>query len=351
MKKIIIRFRTFWDKVPNWLQDVLAFITSLVSLIGIVYGGAQLVINVVSKIVPQLPIDLPWLICLLLTVIIMFMRAKMKQYKSSLWIRLRSDAASYYDILHDFRNFYFDVLKYHKDKKLNKEFLTTITREYLINMLEKLCNIYKAYTGKDMNACIKLIGKENEDINFDKIDKENATVYTFVRSKNISKQREDASDNQAVLISKNTDFSYIISPPDFYKKQYFYEQDIHLFDEELKKHQQKYENTTENYWDFYRAAIVVPIRIAHSHLHFTAPTDPFDYHIVGFLCIDTKSTHAFIPEYEEQFIQIAKSFAAIIYVIMNKYNFYLQKCKNGYAMRKRNTKSAKGENENVTKIK
>ena len=39
------------------------------------------------------------------------------------------------------------------------------------------------------------------------------------------------------------------------------------------------------------------------------------------------STQSFIPEYEEQFIQIAKSFAAIIYIIMNKYNFYLQNAK------------------------
>jgi hypothetical protein len=351
MKKATSHFRTLWEKVPKWLQDVLTFITSLASLIGLVYGGAKLLIKIIAKFVPKSPLSLPWLICIFLLIIIMFMRAKVKQYKESLWVRRESDAINYYNVLHDFRNFYFDVLTYHKDKKLNKDFLTSITRNFLINLLDKLCNIYTAYTGKTVNACIKLIGKENEDVNFDKIDKENATVYTFIRSSNITKQREDASDNKPVLISKNTDFSYIIAPPDFYQKQYFYEQDLQLFNEKLQKYQQKYENTSENYWNFYRAAIVVPIRIAHSHLHFTSPADSVDYHIVGFLCIDTMSTQSFIPEYEEQFIQIAKSFAAIIYIIMNKYNFYLQKCKNGYTKQRKRTKSMKGVNTDDSEIK
>ena len=96
-------------------------------------------------------------------------------------------------------------------------------------MLDEMCAIYAAYSGSKMNACIKLIGKENEDVNFDKIDKDNATVYTFLRSSNLTKKREDASNNKAVLIKENTDFSFIIDPPLFYNKQYFYEQDIQLF--------------------------------------------------------------------------------------------------------------------------
>ena len=346
MKNRLTHFRVLWDKVPKWLQDVLAFVTSLVSFIGLVFAGAKLLYRILSAIAPKtLPIDLPWLICIILFIIILFMRSKINQYKSSLWVRLENDATSYYSILHDFRNFYFDVLSYHKNKKLNNDFLTSITQNYLINLLDKLCNIYAAYTGCTVNSCIKLIGKENEDVNFNQIDKNNATVYTFVRSSNLSKKREDASDNKPVLISKNTDFSFIIDPPGFYDKQYFYEQNLHLFDEELKKHQYTYMNTTESYWDFYRAAIVVPIRISHSHLHFTKLTDSVDYHIVGFLCIDTMSTQAFIPEFEEQFIQIAKSFASIAYIVMNKYNFYLKKCKNGY--KKYRKRSIKPEGEGI----
>lgn len=277
------------------------------------------------------------------------MRAKLRQYKVNLWKRLENDSNGYYGILHDLRNFYFDLLSYHKRKELNKNFLTSITRNYLTDLLDKLCCIYSAYTGSTINACIKLIGKQDETVNFDTIRLNDATVYTFVRSRNITKQREDISDNTPVLINKNTDFSYIIEPPDFYQKQYFYEQNLHLFDEKLKKYQEKYENTTKNYWNFYRAALVVPIRISHAHLYFTEPSNDYDYHIVGFLCVDTMSTQAFIPEYEEPFIKIAKSFSAIIYLIMNKYNFYLKKCNKSLYKKSRRSKNVKGDNDDAVK--
>lgn len=347
MKFFLNFFLRYWEKIPKWLQEVLSFISSLLSIMGVVYAGAAIFIKIILTFLPKpLPIDLPWIMCLILLIIIMFMRSKIKQYKNSLWLRMESDCDGYYSLLHDFRNFYFDILAYHKNKKLNKDFLTSLTRNFLTKVLDKLCSIYTAYTGATINACIKLIGKENESVNFDKIDKDNATVYTFVRSSNITKRREDSVDNKPVLISQNTDFSFIITPPSFYQKQYFYEQNLHTFNSELKKYQNEYQNTTTNYWDFYRAAIVVPIRIAHSHLHFTSSQNTVDYHIIGFLCIDTLSTQAFIPEYENQFIQIAKSFAAIIYVVMNKYNFYLQKCKNGYRRQNKRSSNSKGANKN-----
>ena len=190
MKKFLDFFLQYWEKVPKWLQEIVSFLTSLVSLIGLVFAGAKLVLKAISPFAPQqLPIDLPWIMCILLLIILMFMRAKIKQYKTSLWTRLESDCDSYYALLHDFRNFYFDILAYHKNKNLNQAFLTSLTRNFLTKILDKLCNIYKAYTGATINACIKLIGKEHEDVNFDKIDKNNATVYTFVRSSNITKRR------------------------------------------------------------------------------------------------------------------------------------------------------------------
>lgn len=342
---ILEKLHKQFKKIPKWLQDIISFITSLFSLAGIAYTFAKLLFNLLSEATDnKSPISLSWLICIILLIIIMFMRSKIIQYKINLHIRMKTDAANYYGLLHDFRNFYFDILSYHKNKRLNKDFLTVKTQTYLIQTLDRLCKIYKAYTGSEFNACIKLIGTENENINFDKIDKDNATVYTFVRSSNLSKKREDSSNNKPVLIKKNTDFFYIIDPPPSYNKQYFYEGNLHLFDKELKENGSKYENTTKNYWDFYHAAIVVPIRISHSHLHFTIPTGSYDYHIVGFLCIDTLSTQAFIPEYEEQFIQIAKSFAANIYMVMNKYNFYLQKCKNDYKRTRRRMKNKEGVN-------
>ena len=132
------------------------------------------------------------------------MRFKLKQYKTNLWTRLDNTSKAYYNFLHDYRNLYFEILSNHKNRNLNQKYLTELTCNFLRNMLDKMCDIYTAYSGSKMNACIKLIGKENEDINFDKIDKDDATVYTFVRSSNLTKKREDASNDKAVLIKEET---------------------------------------------------------------------------------------------------------------------------------------------------
>lgn len=318
--------KKLWNKVPDWIQGIVSFCGSLITIAAVVAVPAQIIQGILKKIFPENinpQILFPWLICVFLSVIVLILRFKIKQYKQSLRIRFDSDSNSYYNILHDFRNYYFDVLSYHKSGKLNKSFLTSITKTYLISMLDKLCDIFHAYTGSDFDACIKIIGKENENVDFDKINEENATVYTFLRSGKMKPARVGSVNNDPVLISKNTDFQYIISPPDFYRKKYFYEQNLQKFDEYLmKQHRERYQNTTEDYWDFYRAALVVPIHISRTHLYFSQKNN---YHIVGFLCIDTMSTQAFIPEYEEQFVKIAKSFAAVMYIIMNKYQYYLSK--------------------------
>ena len=333
MRKRRMIFKEYWDKIPKWLQECIDFLSSLASVIGVVYVAAKAILKILTSIFQRLNLSLPWIMCGILLVIVMLMRFKLKQYKTNSWVRLDSISKGYYKFLHDYRNFYFEILLNYKMKNLNQKYLTELTCNFLRNMLDEMCAIYAAYSGSKMNACIKLIGKENEDVNFDKIDKDNATVYTFLRSSNLTKKREDASNNKAVLIKENTDFSFIIDPPLFYNKQYFYEQDIQLFDEYLHKQGEKYHNTTPNYDEYYKAALLVPIRIAYRRLYFTQQNDKWDYHIVGFLCVDTLSTQAFIPEFEEQFIEIAKSFASITYIVMNKYMFYLTKCRNGYKKR------------------
>lgn len=317
-----------WSKVPEWMRESVNFIASLLTVVGIAYGAAKLVFQIMGSFLKSLNIDLSWGMCFFLVIIIMFMRFKLKQYKTNSWVRLNSISQDYYAVLHDYRNLYFDILSNHKSDTLNQKYLTQLTYSFLRDMLDKICDIFSAYTGSEINACIKLIGKENENVKFDSIDKNDATVYTFVRSSNISKEREDAanlSNDRAVLIKENTDFLYIIDPPEFYNKQYFYEQDLKQFDQFLREIGLKYQNTTPNYDKYYRAALVVPIRIAHKRLYFTQQNEIWDYHIIGFLCIDTLSTNAFIPEFEKQFVDIAKSFAAVAYVVMNKYMFYLQR--------------------------
>lgn len=88
----------------------------------------------------------------------------------------------------------------------------------------------------------------------------------------------------------------------------------------------KYENTTFDYDNFYRDAIVYPIKVENKQLFFNENSKD-GYSILGFLCIDTLATDAFISEYEENFISIASAIASICYLVLNKYQYYLKKLK------------------------
>lgn len=101
------------------------------------------------------------------------------------------------------------------------------------------------------------------------------------------------------------------------------------YDEYLKKDNKCYCNSTKNFEKFYRGTIVVPIRIARSKLYYISEDKGYD--IIGFLCVDSLYTDAFRNNDtdKENNINIVKSFAAEIYIILNKYNFYLKKINGG----------------------
>ena len=53
--------------------------------------------------------------------------------------------------------------------------------------------------------------------------------------------------------------------------------------------------------------------------------------MIGFLCVDSLSVNAFRNNDtdKEIYSKIVKSFAAEMYIILNKYNFYLKKINGG----------------------
>lgn len=316
-----------YDAIDGKTKDIIAFVGSLVGLVSVAGGVAVSLIKVLTNFWGNgIWESFPWIMCLIFVVIIMWMRHQIAKYKKNMWRRLESDAGGYYSVLVKFADYYFDMLHYREQEMLNLGLLTQTTIAYLRNVLDKVCDIYKSYTGSEMNACIKVFGKKNEDVGFGAIDVENATVYTLVRSSNLSPSREEACDDQPVPLKGNTDFRLLVQMPAFYRKHYLYQQNLQEFDKYLESHGEKYENTTENYWEYYKGALIVPIRMSHAHLPFTKREEQEEYHILGFLCIDTLSTEAFISEFEDAFVQMARSFAALIYVVLNKYHYYLKKC-------------------------
>lgn len=117
---------------------------------GVAYAVAKMILKILTSIFDKLNLSLSWVMCGILIIIIMLMRFKLKQYKTNLWTRLDNTSKAYYNFLHNYRNLYFEILSNHKNRNLNQKYLTELACNFLRNMLDKMCDIYTAYSGSKM---------------------------------------------------------------------------------------------------------------------------------------------------------------------------------------------------------
>lgn len=318
------------QKIPYWIIDIVSLISGLVTIITGIYGVIS-----IKKLFEELPdgnyeINInPWLVSIIIMLVfflgVIFLR--MRKYGNLLHVARKIVSKNYYGFLHDFRNQYFEMIKEYKtnhdtDKKHKIGVLTNNTKNYLVKSLDYICEIISASARTDVSACIKVIDNEGEDGT--SIDINQAKVRTFCRSSNTDGERisHDMINNVAksVKIIDNTDFYDILKGD---SSSGFYQRDLLEYAKKLEAVEKMYRNTTEQYWKYYKGAIVVPIRVAKERLHFMESDDDFD--VIGFLCIDTLSTNAFRDKDKSYYMKIVKSFAAELYIILNKYNYYLTK--------------------------
>lgn len=326
---IIQKIKQFFQTTPNWVSNGVTLVAGIVT---IVTGITTIVIGIMSylKVISAEPyesyeINVNYvllgmvLILLLLSIVICL---KWIKYGKLLYSTRKVLSENYYHFLRNFRNRYFTMLKEHKSAKNTPQeykigMLTSITKEYLKSALDYLCEIISSSALAEMNACIKVI--ENVGGNGQEIDLSVAKVKTFCRSTKVDSERMSRNRNRAVSILDNTDFKKIITEG----LSVFYQRDLCEYAKKLEEAQEKYENTTPMYWEYYRGVIVVPIRVAREHLYYTKSNDGYD--VIGFLCVDTKSTEAFRDKDKWFYANIVKSFAAELYIVLNKYNYYLRK--------------------------
>lgn len=320
------------NKLVGFFNDFFGIIASLIAIIS---ATSIFLASILSYITKNKMFTIEFfciVLCIMVVILIcvcIILLFKIKQYKYSLWNRMNVFSRAFYKILNDFIIWHFKVIGTYKNAKKsnsneqNIKHITDVTTNNLKLLLNEICNIYSVYTGVKINSCIKIIDNlSNSEININ-----NAEVKTFVRSENIAVKRSSRKEPKHILVKDNTDFKFIINPPEWYTCDYFYVQNIDEFNKFLQKeHNMKYENTTFDYDNFYRAAIVYPIKIENKQLFFNENAKD-GYSILGFLCIDTLSTDAFISEYEENFISIASASASICYLVLNKYQYYLKKLK------------------------
>lgn len=321
---------------PYWLYDVLLALAVIVTIVLAIYAGIKAILTISEMKDGIYVISCNRLLafsCLIVTLFCIVCIIKIMKYGKVIRNMRYEFSKRYYCFLHDFRNAYFDLLKEYKCGNYKSisdrvEKLTYDTKILLQTALDCLCGILQNNTGEKVYACIKVI--ENYSAATD-IDKENATVITFCRSRNTDKNRRinDELHTKSIKVKDNTDFYDILDEESDITNSFFYQGNLSRYDKDLRKVGKKYQNSTEDYEKYYKGTIVAPIKVKKSRLYYINGNDGED--IVGFLCVDSPSNNAFRnTEFDKEInTNIVKSFAAEIYVVLNMYHFYLKRINEG----------------------
>lgn len=298
----------FFNKIPLWIINALSIISGILTIITTVftffsfYKGWD---NVYKFIFAGL----------LFFIILLILR--MRKYQKIAFERQLKTSFVYHKLTHTSRDLYFDVMRYHKDKTENIRILTDTYKSQLSIILSHLCDMMEKYCGQKTFSCIKLIAHPDAKI-------DDITLTTFCRSTSSDTTRGMYEVHAEIKLVDNTDFLYIVDPNRDSNKNYFYQGNLKDYVKELKKQQDKqYRNTNPNWEDDYIGTIVVPIQIEHKRLYDSTLEESL--HIIGFLCIDSKSSSAFLKRQEKANVDMLKSFADIIYILLSQYQHYLKK--------------------------
>lgn len=342
------------NRIPNSFKDLLEIGGNLVTIIMPVGGLIGLV---VSWITGNLATGEAWknyaIITLALIIIVVFYRLIRLKSEHKLMIenmenehqlaiekltKLYQDERSivsqkYYQLIHDYRNIINDLECSYKKGKLTDEQLTVMVTRFLENCLDYLVDTLSEMSGQVISGCVKaIIGG-----NCNRISYEDAKVNTFVRSHNTNPARRslDQRDEEGVLLRDNTDFFDIVAEDRDKDDSVFYQPNLKKYAEQLRKIGKVYKNSTPHWDEYYIGTIVAPIRIASKRLFYLDNNFPKRrvkkskkhsvYYTLGFLCVDSLSEEAFSWDQKENYTYIVKAYAAAMFNILSKNQFYLKR--------------------------
>lgn len=303
-----------FHNIPLWFINILTVVSGIVTIITPII---TIISSFKSGFSPQKWIYITITLLALLNVI-QFLRIRKYRYISTNQMEKTSD--SYHHFLHEARNLYFDIMHSYKKKTLTTSGLSEIYKEHLRALLDQLCIIMNALTERKISACIKLISYGDDE---EVIDADKAKLVTFCRSANSNTDRENYEKHgHEILMKDNTDFWEIVSKDS--DKDYFYQGNLEKYAKEMQKLGKRYRNTNENWAEYYKGTIVVPIRIEFKKLYHLKKDDD-EFHIIGFICVDSPSADAFTEKQETYNVDTVKAFADMIYILLGQYRHYLNK--------------------------
>lgn len=202
------------------------------------------------------------------------------------------------------------------------KFQTAIPHDVVNNYCKNICDSVEDVVSFALSSkvcvCIKLF-EETSQMN-DDID--NWKIYTMGRSKSTPRKRR-TKDKKAVLLCRNSDFEEIVLG----NCEYFIVPDIPDLIERWKKDNKEYKNSSQDYEKHYRSTIVFPIAAEYDkvdesikqHQCITATGNA--YHILGFLCVDSKES--FLTENADAFNRIADTVESIAQILYPLFEYYI----------------------------
>lgn len=342
------------NRIPNSFKDLLEIGGNLVTII-VPIGG--LIGLVISWFTGNLAIGGAWknyaIIALALIIIVVFYRLIRLKSEHKLMIENMENehqlaienltklyqnkrsivSQKYYQLIHDYRNIINDLECSYKKGTLTDEQLTIMVTRFLENCLDYLVDTLSEMSGQVISGCVKaIIGG-----NCNRISYEDAKVNTFVRSHNTNPARRslDQRDEEGVLLRDNTDFLDIVAEDRDKDDSVFYQPNLKKYAEQLRKIGKVYKNSTPHWDEYYIGTIVAPIRIASKRLFYLDNNLPKRkarknkrrsvYYTLGFLCVDSLSEEAFSWDQKENYTYIVKAYAAAMFNILSKNQFYLKR--------------------------
>lgn len=300
------------SELPFWFINLISIIACGISIFSV---ATTLILFILNKITLKSSIIF---IIIMLIIIITILITRVRKYRIIASNRMEKTSINFHIFLHETRDVFFETLNSHKQNTLTTSELTRTCKNSLSNILDNLCEIMSSYTGREISACIKLITYNEDD---EIINSDNATLVTFCRSRKSNTNRDNYTSHTKIFLKDNTDFLEIISNDN--NKDYFYQGNLDKYAKQLTKVNQEYKNTNSDWKSYYKSTIVVPIRIKSEKLYDHTQED--SYHIIGFVCVDSLKTDAFTAKQERYNVDIVKSFADIIYVLLGQYRHYLKK--------------------------
>ncbi len=290
-------------KFIDFIEFLVATISAIAAILGIIaFFKNDVDSNILFSIV------VPLVLCIVCVVKIT------KIWKVS-QARLNSFSENFHKLTDLIRDEFFQL-----KKRLDKGELTSIV---LLQALEKttqqavdwLSHSLTLSTGHQVAATIKYF--DNGSIRSSLIT-DDMKVITLCRSSNQDQERI-VRDKPSKII-ENSDFYEIVKN----SRPHFAASDLNDHSKKMKElTEEPYKNSSSTWNDFYSATIVVPIRIKRKFIDYNFDGDN-SYDIVGFLCVDSKSTSAFRDSDIKAHINIVKSFADCLYKYFDRFLYYQQ---------------------------